>query len=102
MNRAANGRSYMTPMKCKDRALDPAKSGFIKPNNTRIPISFQPFHPARPLRWVWGYSFLQKRPILVPESLAYYSLGREDSFVYETSNGCALGGSLEEAISTAY
>lgn len=45
-----------------------------------------------------GLFILQKRPILIPESLAYYSLGREDSFVYETSNGCALGGSLEEAI----
>lgn len=45
-----------------------------------------------------GLFILQNRPILVPESLAYYSLGREDSFVYETSNGCALGGSLEEAI----
>jgi ribosomal protein S12 methylthiotransferase accessory factor len=50
------------------------------------------------MNWVWGYSFLQERPILVPELLAYYSLGCGDGFVYETSNGCALGGSLEEAI----
>ncbi len=48
--------------------------------------------------WVWGYSFLKERPILIPELLAYYSLGYEEGFVYETSNGCALGGSLEEAI----
>ena len=48
--------------------------------------------------WVWGYSFLQERPILVPELLAYYSLSCGEGFVYETSNGCALGGSLEEAI----
>jgi ribosomal protein S12 methylthiotransferase accessory factor len=41
---------------------------------------------------------LQERPILVPELLAYYSLGCGHGFVYETSNGCALGGSLEEAI----
>jgi ribosomal protein S12 methylthiotransferase accessory factor len=41
---------------------------------------------------------LQERPILVPELLAYYSLGCGQGFVYETSNGCALGGSLEEAI----
>ncbi|MCG6197318.1 YcaO-like family protein, partial [Anoxybacillus sp. LAT_38] len=33
-----------------------------------------------------------------PELLAYYSSGCGHSFVYETSNGCALGGSLEEAI----
>ena len=48
--------------------------------------------------WVWGYSFLQERPILVPELLAYYSVSCGEGFVYETSNGCALGGSLEEAI----
>lgn len=48
--------------------------------------------------WVWGYSFLQDRPILVPKLLAYYSLGDEEGFVYETSNGCALGGSLVEAV----
>jgi ribosomal protein S12 methylthiotransferase accessory factor len=59
---------------------------------------FKPFHPDEPMNWVWGYSFLQKRPILVPELLAYYSLGDGEGFVYETSNGCALGGSLEEAI----
>jgi ribosomal protein S12 methylthiotransferase accessory factor len=41
---------------------------------------------------------MQERPILVPELLAYYSLNYGDGFVYETSNGCALGGSLEEAI----
>ena len=51
-----------------------------------------------PMDWVWGYSFLQERPILVPELLAYYSLSCGEGFVYETSNGCALGGSLEEAI----
>ena len=32
------------------------------------------------------------------ESIAYYSLGHRDAYVYETSNGCANGGSLEEAI----
>ena len=58
---------------------------------------FEPFDPERPINWVWGYSFSQKRPILVPEILAYYSLGDGDGFVYETSNGGALGGSLEEA-----
>ncbi|QHZ46068.1 TOMM precursor leader peptide-binding protein [Bacillus sp. NSP9.1] len=83
----------------KDRALDPVKTGLHDENQYRqAGFPFRPFHPKRPLHWVWGYSFLQERPILVPESLAYYSLGREDAFVYETSNGCAIGGSLEEAI----
>ncbi|WP_020060407.1 TOMM precursor leader peptide-binding protein [Bacillus sp. 123MFChir2] len=81
------------------QALNPLEVGvhaqeqYMKPN-----FPFKPFHPDRPMNWVWGYSFLQERPILVPELLAYYSLGSKDGFVYETSNGCALGGSLEEAI----
>lgn len=81
------------------QALNPLEVGvhaneqYMQPN-----FPFKPFHPDRPMNWVWGYSFLQERPILVPELLAYYSLGNKDGFVYETSNGCALGGSLEEAI----
>ncbi len=85
--------------KLEDKALSPAKVGVhAKEQYARPDFPFKPFHPDRPMNWVWGYSFLQERPILVPELLAYYSLGCGDGFVYETSNGCALGGSLEEAI----
>jgi ribosomal protein S12 methylthiotransferase accessory factor len=83
----------------EDKALNPTKVGVhAKEQYARPDFPFKPFHPDRPMNWVWGYSFLQERPILVPELLAYYSLGCGDGFVYETSNGCALGGSLEEAI----
>jgi len=82
-----------------DKALNPAKVGFHEEEQYAKPqFPFKPFHPDQPMNWVWGYSFLQERPILVPELLAYYSLGYGEGFVYETSNGCALGGSLEEAI----
>lgn len=59
---------------------------------------YPPFDPDRLMTWVWGYSFQQDRPILVPESLAYYGGGCGHGYVFETSNGCAMGGSLEEAI----
>jgi ribosomal protein S12 methylthiotransferase accessory factor len=82
-----------------DQALDPVKVGVhSKEQYARPGFPFKPFDPDRTIDWVWGYSFLQERPILVPELLAYYSMGCGDGFVYETSNGCALGGSLEEAI----
>ncbi|WP_053363419.1 TOMM precursor leader peptide-binding protein [Bacillus sp. FJAT-27251] len=82
-----------------DKALNPAKVGLHEEEQYAKPqFPFKPFHPDQPMNWVWGYSFLQERPILVPELLAYYSLGYGEGFVYETSNGCALGGSLEEAI----
>jgi ribosomal protein S12 methylthiotransferase accessory factor len=80
-------------------ALDPIKVGIHSTEQYAQPgFPFQPFDQNRSINWVWGYSFLEERPILVPELLAYYSLGWGDGFVYETSNGCALGGSLEEAI----
>jgi ribosomal protein S12 methylthiotransferase accessory factor len=82
-----------------DQALDPVKVGLhTEEQYARPGFPLKPFDPDRPIDWVWGYSFLQERPILVPEPLAYYSLGCGHGFVYETSNGCALGGSLEEAI----
>ncbi|MFB9762722.1 TOMM precursor leader peptide-binding protein [Ectobacillus funiculus] len=83
----------------KHIALNPATVGLHDQEQYAKPhFPFKPFHPEVPMNWVWGYSFLQERPILVPELLAYYSLGNGEGFVYETSNGCALGGSLEEAI----
>lgn len=83
----------------QDHALDPLRVGVhSKEQYERPDFPFKPFDPERSIDWVWGYSFLQQRPILVPELLAYYSSGCGHGFVYETSNGCALGSSLEEAI----
>lgn len=80
-------------------ALNPLQVGIhAKEQYERPDYPFQPFEPDRTMNWVWGHSFLHNRPILVPELLAYYSTGHGEGFVYETSNGCALGGSLEEAI----
>lgn len=82
-----------------NQALNPAKVGVhAKEQYERIDFPFRPFDPDRTMNWIWGYSFLEERPILVPKWLVYYNSGSEDGFVYETSNGCALGGSLEEAI----
>ncbi|MEH7343911.1 TOMM precursor leader peptide-binding protein [Bacillus sp. JJ1532] len=83
----------------KHLALNPFQVGVHTKDQYSLPdFPFEPFHSERSMNWVWGYSFMQERPILVPELLAYYSLGCDEGFVYETSNGCALGGSLEEAI----
>jgi ribosomal protein S12 methylthiotransferase accessory factor len=83
----------------ESNALNPVKVGVHTQEQYAQPgFPFHPFNPDRFMNWVWGYSFLEERPILVPELLAYYSLGCGEGFVYETSNGCALGGSLEEAI----
>lgn len=83
----------------KDVAIDVSQIGLhAKEQYEQADFPFTPFDPESPIEWVWGYSFLLERPILVPHLLAYYSLGYRRGFVYETSNGCAIGGSLEEAI----
>lgn len=83
----------------KDYAINPEIVGTHSKEQYALPnFPFKPFNPKRKIDWVWGYSFMKEKPILVPEILSYYSLGCGRGFVYETSNGCALGGSLEEAI----
>ncbi|AXI08080.1 bacteriocin biosynthesis protein SagD [Oceanobacillus zhaokaii] len=84
----------------ENQALNPLKVGVhAKEQYAQRGFPFKSFDPDRSINWVWGYSLLEERPILVPELLAYYSVGhRSQGFIYETSNGCALGGSLEEAI----
>ncbi|UOQ45517.1 TOMM precursor leader peptide-binding protein [Halobacillus salinarum] len=80
-------------------ALHPLKVGVHSENQyAKEDFPFTPFSPDQKMHWVWGYSLIAKKTILVPERLAYYSMGCGDGFVFETSNGCALGGSLEEAI----
>ncbi|WP_088044239.1 TOMM precursor leader peptide-binding protein [Bacillus sp. EAC] len=83
----------------KDQAINPEIVGtHSKEQYASSGFPFKQFNPNRKIDWVWGYSFMKEEPILVPELLSYYSLGCGRGFVYETSNGCALGGSLEEAI----
>ncbi|WP_205620179.1 TOMM precursor leader peptide-binding protein [Cohnella thermotolerans] len=82
-----------------DAALDPARTGLHAHEAYDSPgFPFEPYDPDAPIDWVWGYSFLRERPILVPQQLAYYGTNYGDAFVQEGSNGCALGGCPEEAI----
>ncbi|QQE77540.1 TOMM precursor leader peptide-binding protein [Alicyclobacillus sp. SO9] len=82
-----------------ENALDPASVGLHDSERYQSPgFPFQQLSPDTPMEWVWGYSMTQEKPLLVPKLLAYYSLGYNPGFVYETSNGCAIGGSLVEAV----
>lgn len=80
-------------------ALNPADCGFYSDTTYEKDHLVSPFDPDRAIPWVWGHSLRDERPILVPARLAHYSAGVDaDNFVFECSNGCATGGSLEEAI----
>ncbi len=82
-----------------DNALDPRTCGLYPAETYReLPKRLEPFDPDQNIAWVWGYSFKHARPILVPEGLAYYFPQSEKVFVDDTSNGCAIGSCLEEAM----
>ncbi|MFF2011608.1 TOMM precursor leader peptide-binding protein [Streptomyces sp. NPDC058195] len=82
-----------------DHAVNPADCGLYAPETYENDPMVSPFDPDRPIPWVWGHSLRDDRPVLVPARLAHYSAGvAADNFVFECSNGCATGGSLEEAI----
>ncbi|MEY9946847.1 TOMM precursor leader peptide-binding protein [Kitasatospora sp. GAS1066B] len=83
-----------------DRAVDPRVCGLYSEDFHRADPTVRPFCPRRPIPWVWGHSLRDQEPILVPEVLAYYHApgGVGNRFVQESSNGCASGSCLEEAI----
>ncbi|MFG2364737.1 TOMM precursor leader peptide-binding protein [Streptomyces mirabilis] len=82
-----------------DQALDPRECGTYSPTTYALDEALRPFDPDREIPWVWGYSLRDHRPIMVPARLVHYGSGSQvDNFVFESSNGCASGGSLEEAI----
>ncbi|MET9220183.1 TOMM precursor leader peptide-binding protein [Streptomyces sp. NPDC003300] len=82
-----------------DAALDPRDCGLYTPETYAADPMIAPFDPARPIPWVRGWSLRDEREVLVPARLVYYSAGTAaDHFVFECSNGCAIGSCLEEAV----
>ncbi len=60
------------------------------------------FDPDMTYEWTWAHSLRRRKRVLIPLQFAYYDLPAKrlpaaQRFVSETSNGCALGASAEEA-----
>ncbi|TMC19402.1 MAG: bacteriocin biosynthesis protein SagD, partial [Chloroflexi bacterium] len=118
---------YASYRELGEQALEPITLGLYTAEQYALPgFRYVAYHHDLPCSWVWGYSFQRKQPILVPEHIGYYGLLRlgtshqtgavgtgseprtmptapvrvpiDNAFVYEISNGCALGNCLEEAI----
>lgn len=93
-------RGSLSSLEAQGRALvDPRRCGLYSDEFYRDTDQLQHFTPDLEIPWVWGYSLRDRRPVLVPEVVAYYhSTAPEQRFVQECSNGCASGGSLVEAV----
>lgn len=98
--------SYHQLMQDGQPALDPTTLGLHSPEqyeqqkHHHSPRQLVPYHHDLVCHWVWGYSFQKRSPLLIPEHCAYYGIPVSDenpAFVFEISNGCALGNCLEEA-----
>jgi YcaO-like protein with predicted kinase domain len=50
--------------------------------------------------WTWGYSLINKAPILVPSALVYYPYISEESesFMFNDTGGLSAGNTIEEAV----
>lgn len=81
-------------------AIHPSQFGFHKYEQLgRFQQFLEPFDEEQKYSFVWAYSTRNQKPVLIPEQIAYYGPTADKSrFVAETSNGCALGGTLEDAI----
>lgn len=84
-------------------AINPNSLGLHSPEQYALPgFLFSPFDVHRDYDWVEAYSLTEDRRKLVPASYAFYEhashLPASERFVYEVSNGCAVGSTYEEAI----
>jgi ribosomal protein S12 methylthiotransferase accessory factor len=83
-----------------ESALDPRQCGLYEDAVYQSAHDMEPFSETMKMRWVWGYSLTEQRPLLVPLQLAYYGGMDQDEprFVVSNSSGCAAGKSIEEAV----
>lgn len=85
-----------------DDALDLASIGLHEPDAWESG-TVQEWTPDTVTTWVPAWSAGTARPVWVPEQVAYWRAPHgQGRFIYESSNGCAVGGSLEEAALYAY
>ncbi|MFR9795080.1 YcaO-like family protein [Streptomyces sp. MS06] len=89
-----------------ERALDPARLGGYTEAQLAHPLSrVRPWDAGTPMDWVWAHRMRDGRPLLVPADAGFYQYrypprepgDRRLNHVLESSSGCALGSSYEEA-----
>ena len=89
-----------------DDAVDPRLLLTHEDEAYRHPgFEYVPFDPHLPVSWARAHSLHTGREMLLPYHIAYYGATRDaalgPSFVYENSNGCAIGAGPEEAVLAA-
>ncbi|GGM60991.1 hypothetical protein GCM10012275_35050 [Longimycelium tulufanense] len=95
-------------------AIDPARFGsYTRQQLEHRHCTVLPYHDDTPIDWVWGNRIADGEPILVPAEIGFYLYENEHRLDYhasrrlpatrrrnyfdESSSGCALGSTVEEA-----
>lgn len=101
-NRKSNSEIFASYLEVKDRAVNPADMTLHKEEHMNEHFRLHRYSENMKYHWVWGCSLRNEVPLLIPEQMVYYKdemiRGESRRFVYETSNGCALGSTIEEAV----
>jgi ribosomal protein S12 methylthiotransferase accessory factor len=103
-DRKTESKIYASYEEVKDIAINPERLGLHTTEEWEHPAyRIKRYSETLPVYWKWVYSMREKRKLLIPEQSIYYgdNFYRDDSanrFVYESSNGMALGSSFEEAV----
>lgn len=101
-NRAAPAVERHSYEQLREQAVDPAVFGLHGEEAMAHPAhKLQHYREDLPVYWTPAFSMKDRREVLVPEQLVYFADGhfrsRTNRFVYDSSNGLALGSTLEEA-----
>ncbi|ASO20675.1 ribosomal protein S12 methylthiotransferase accessory factor [Actinoalloteichus hoggarensis] len=100
---AGRGPAAVATFADLDDAVDPRRLLLHEDEAYGDPtFEYVPFHPDTRVAWARAHVVSSGRPVLVPFHVAYYGATRDPdagpSFVYENSNGCAVGAGPEEAL----
>lgn len=65
-------------------------------------FKYREYNDDLSFNWVWGWSIKKRKYVLLPEQLVHYhdndKKHKDSRYIYDTSNGAALGGNLEEGL----
>ncbi len=82
---------------CNPETLSlPTEQQFLEPG-----FALKPYDAKGSYRWTPCLDYFKQETVYLPEQAVYFDnqeVAPEARFLYETSNGCAVGGTLEEAI----
>ncbi|KAB2330053.1 TOMM precursor leader peptide-binding protein [Bacillus mesophilum] len=102
VNRKSFSRIYASYNEVKEYAINPHELTLHDDVLKNEYFRLHDYSEDLKFHWVWGYSFKKKKSVLMPEQMVFYKdelvRDKPKRFVYETSNGCALGSTIEEAV----